>query len=251
MLTPLSALASEQAAPTEKTMQDCLQFLDYAASQDEAIVTYRASDMKLAIHSDASYLSEPKARSRAGGHMFMAGSEEIPINNGAVLNISQIIKAVMSSAAEAELGALFINAKTAVAMRQTLEEMGHPQPRTPIQTDNSTAHALLTNRILPKALRAMDMRFNWLRCREAQGQYRFYWRPGTQNLADYWTKHHPASHHKSFRPQILTSPTDPEYLKLTAPRKTVSTTFVKNILKTPRFAEQIAAKQVTIAARGA
>jgi hypothetical protein len=90
MLTPLSALASEQAAPTEKTMQDCLQFLDYAASQDEAIVTYRASDMKLAIHSDVSYLSEPKACSRAGGHMFMAGSEEIPINNGAVLNISQI-----------------------------------------------------------------------------------------------------------------------------------------------------------------
>ena len=251
MLTPLSALASEQATPTEKTMQDCLQFLDYAASQDEAIVTYRASDMKLAIHSDASYLSEPKARSRAGGHMFMAGSEEIPINNGAVLNISQIIKAVMSSAAEAELGALFINAKTAVSIRQTLEEMGHPQPRTPIQTDNSTAHALLTNRILPKALKAMDMRFNWLRCRDAQGQFRFYWRPGTQNLADYWTKHHPASHHKSFRPQILTSPTDPEYLKLTTPKNTVSKTFVKNILKTPRFAEQIAAKQATIAARGA
>jgi hypothetical protein len=98
------------------------------ASQDKAIVTYRASDKKLAIHSDASYLSEPKARSRASGHMFMAGSEEIPINNGAVLKILQIIKAVMSSAAEAELGALFINAKTAVSMRQTLEEMGHPQP---------------------------------------------------------------------------------------------------------------------------
>ena len=251
MLTPLSALASEQATPTEKTMQNCLQFLDYMASQDEAIVTYRASGMKLAIHSDASYLSEPKARSRAGGHMFMAGSEEIPINNGAVLNISQIKKAVMSSAAEAELGALFINAKTAVAMRKTLEEMGHPQPRTPIQTDNSTAHALLTNRILPKALKAMDMRFNWLRCRDAQGQYRFYWRPGTQNLADYWTKHHPASHHKSFRPQILTSPTDPEYLKLTTPKNTVSTTFVKNILQIPIFAEQIAAKKRSLAARGA
>jgi len=183
--------------------------------------------------------------------MFMAGSEEIPINNGAVLNISQIMKTVMSSAAEAESGALFINAKTAVSMRQTLEEMGHSQPRTAIQTDNSTAHALLTNRILPKALKAMDMRFNWLRCRDAQGQYRFYWRPGTQNLADYWTKHHPASHHKSFRPQILTSPTDPEYLKLTTPRNTVSKTFVKNILRTPRFAEQIAAEQLTIAARGA
>ncbi len=72
--------------------------------------------MKLAIHSNASYLLEPKARSRAGGHMFMAGTEEIPINNGAVLNILQIIKAVMSLAAEAELGALFINAKTVVSM---------------------------------------------------------------------------------------------------------------------------------------
>jgi hypothetical protein len=110
----------------------------------------------------------------------------------------------MSSAAEAELGALFINAKTAVSMRQTLEEMGHPQPHTHIQTNNSTAHTLLTNRILPKALKAVDMQFNWLSCRETQGQYRFYWRPGMQNLADYWTKHHPASHHKSFRPQILT-----------------------------------------------
>jgi hypothetical protein len=55
--------------------------------------------------------------------MFMTGSEEIPINNGAVLNISQIIKAVMSSAAEAELGALFINAKTVMSMQQTLEKM--------------------------------------------------------------------------------------------------------------------------------
>jgi hypothetical protein len=133
----------------------------------------------------------------------------------------------MSSAAEAELGALFINAKTAVSMRQTLKEMGHPQPRTPIQTDNSTTHALLANRILPKALKAMDMRFNWLRCRDAQGQHRFYWRPGTQNLADYWTKHHPASHHKSFWSQILTSPTDPEYLKLTMPQNTVFKTFIK------------------------
>jgi hypothetical protein len=128
MLTPLSTLTSKQAAPTENMMQDCLQFLDYATSQEDAIIAYQASDMKLAIHSNASYLSEPKARSIAGGHMFMAGMEEIPINNGAVLNILQIIKAVISLAAEAELGALFINAKTAVSMQQTLKELGHPQP---------------------------------------------------------------------------------------------------------------------------
>jgi hypothetical protein len=205
MLTALSALASEQAHPTEATMKKCKQFLDYAASQEEAVLTYRASDMILAIHSDASYLSEPKARSRAGGHFFMAADETIPKNNGAVLNISQVIKAVMSSAAEAELGALFINAKLAVPIRTTLVELGHAQPSTPIQTDNSTAHGVLTNTIIPKATKAMDMRFHWLRCRDAQGQFRYYWRPGPSNRADYWTKHHPASHHVSFRPEILTT----------------------------------------------
>jgi hypothetical protein len=232
MLTPLSALASKQAAPTENTMQDCLQLLDYATSQEDAIVTYQASNMKLAIHSNASYLLEPKAHSRARGHMFMAGMEEIPINNGEVLNISQIIKAVMSLAMEVELGAPFINAKTVVSMQQTLKELGHPKPGTPIQTNNSTAHALLTNKILPKELKAMDMQFHRLCCRAAQDQFCYYWRPVTQNLADYWTKHHPTSHHKSFCPQILMSATNPEYIKLTGtPKVNASSPFVKHVLK--------------------
>ncbi len=103
MLTAFSSLASEQAAPTEKMMQKCLQFLDHTASQEDAMITYQASNMRLMKHSDASYLSKPKAQSRAGGHIFMACTKDIPINNGAVLNIVQIIRAVMSSAAEADL----------------------------------------------------------------------------------------------------------------------------------------------------
>ena len=82
--------------------------------------------MVLAIHGDESYLSESKAISRAGGRWFMAGNEEIPANNGAVMNVLQIIKAEMSSEAEAELGELFINYKLAVPARKTLEELGHP-----------------------------------------------------------------------------------------------------------------------------
>ncbi len=175
LLPALSSLASQQANPTEKTMVLCKQFLDFMAAQEDAVLTYRASDMVLAIHSDALYLSEPKSRSRAGGDMFMAGKDEIPNNNEAALNISQIIRAVMSSAAEAELGALFINAKTAVSMQKTLIELGQPQPYTPLQTNNATAHGLLTNKILPKALKAMDMRFHWLQCHDAQGQFCYYW----------------------------------------------------------------------------
>ena len=86
----------------------------------------------------------------------------------------------MSSAAEAELGALFINAKEAIYLRQILTEMGHPQPPTPIQTDNSTAEGVVNMRVQPKRTKSMDMRFHWLRDREAQAQFRFYWKPGKQ-----------------------------------------------------------------------
>ncbi len=79
----------------------------------------------------------------------------------------------MSSAAEAGLSALFINAKMAVSIQRTLKEKGHSQSRTPIQTNNLTAHALLTNKILPKALKAMDMQFHWLHCCSAQDHYRY------------------------------------------------------------------------------
>jgi hypothetical protein len=82
--------------------------------------------------------------------------------------IATIIKAVMSSAAEAELGALFINAKKAVYLRQILEEMGHPQPRTPIQTNNTMVEEVINNKIQLKCTKAMDMRYHWLCNREAQ-----------------------------------------------------------------------------------
>ena len=128
----------------------------------------------------------------------------IPQNNGAVLNITQIIKNVMSSAAEAELGALYIIAREAVYMRAILKEMGHKQPPTPIQTDNSTAEGVVNSKIQPKRTKAMDMRFYWLRDRETREQFRFFWRAGKLNLADYWTKHHPALHHKNMRNKFLT-----------------------------------------------
>ena len=101
---------------------------------------------------------------------------------------------VMSSAAEAEIGALYLNAREAVYLWQILVEMGHPQPPTPIQTDNTTAEGVVNHKIQPKRTKAMDMRFHWLRDHEQRQQFRIYWRPGGGNLADYWTKHHaPAS----------------------------------------------------------
>jgi hypothetical protein len=122
-----------------------------------------------------------------------------------VLNISKILKAIMSSAAKAKLGALYINAREAIPMQHLLEEMGHKQPPTPIQTDNSTAHSVITNNIQPRCTKGMDMQFHWLQCRDSQGRLRYYWHPGPNNQANYWTKHHCAAHHIKNRPTILTS----------------------------------------------
>jgi hypothetical protein len=204
ILPSLSAIATEQAKPTQKTMEVIKQLLDYCATQEDAIITYRKSKMILQVHSDAGYCNEKKSRSRAGGHFFFSNGDDDSPNNGAILTIASIIKAVMSSAAEAELGALYLNAKEAIHIRQILTEMGHPQPRTPIQTDNSTAAGVVNSTIQPKRTKAMDMRFHWLRDREAQGQLRIYWRPGKTNRADYFTKHHSPAHHVNVRSEFLT-----------------------------------------------
>eukprot|EP00804_Cyclotella_cryptica_P007134 CCRYP_020036-RA/>CCRYP_020036-RA protein AED:0.40 eAED:0.41 QI:0/0/0/1/0/0/3/0/479 len=131
MLRALGSLATQQANPTTTTLDRVYQFLDYALSHPNAGVTYRVSDMILAAHSDASYLSETNARSRAGGHFFLSENDHYPNNNGAVLTIAQIIKAVMSSAAEAELGALYINAREVIPLRHLLATLNHPLPSKP------------------------------------------------------------------------------------------------------------------------
>ena len=197
ILTALSTIAAQQSKPTMETMRKAKQLLDYVATQEEAIITYSASDMVLAVHSDASYLCESNARSRAGGHFFMSKDTTYPPNHDAILNIAQIIKNVMSSAAKAELGALYIMAREAVYIRIILDKMGHTQPRTPIQTDNSTAEGIINNTVQPKQTKAMDMLFHWLRNRTLQAQLRFYWRSGKLNFADYYTKHHSPAHHRN------------------------------------------------------
>jgi hypothetical protein len=114
LLCPISAIASQSAAPTTDTLDQTYDLLDYLATQEEAVITYTASGMTVAVHSDASYLSEPKAHSRAGGDFILSSDATIPQNNGAILNIAHIIKHVMTSATEAELAALYIMAREAV-----------------------------------------------------------------------------------------------------------------------------------------
>ena len=135
LLTALGELATQQTCATHTTMQNLTQLLNYCATHPSATIRFTASDMILAVESDASYLSIPKARSRAAGFFYLTSTPtptQAPVMpNGAIHILCQTMREVLSSAAEAELGALFHNAKEACALRIALEEMGHPQPPTP------------------------------------------------------------------------------------------------------------------------
>ena len=146
--------------------------------------------MQLAAHSDAGCLNEVKAKSRVSAHVCLYEDVPIPTFNGVVLTISQIIKFIMSSATEAELVSLFLIVRKFVALSQMLIEMRWPQQPTPMQVDNTMAVGVVTNNIIPKQTKSMDMRLWWLSFRTNQNKFRPYWATGKENLVYYTSKHH-------------------------------------------------------------
>lgn len=209
MFVALGTIASAQAKATKDTAKAMVHLLNYAATHPDAFVRFHASDMVYTFDTDASYLSEPKARSRVGGYHYLSNHPDKtaePSINGPVLVVSKILNNVMASASEAETAGLFHNCQEACPIQVTLEEMGWKQPPTPARTDNQVAVAIATNTVKQRRSRAIDMRFYWVRDRVEQGQFRIHWRPGNTNLADYFTKHHSPSHHQAMRPIYLHEP---------------------------------------------
>jgi hypothetical protein len=95
---------------------------------------------------------------------------------------------VISSLAEAEFGAVFVDAKMGTVTRATLTEMGHPQEATDLKTDKYTANRIINKDFQQKSSKTMDMRFYWIRDRVEQGQFDVGWAVGDTNMGDYCTK---------------------------------------------------------------
>jgi len=163
------------------------QLLDYLATLPNAKVKFYASKMILNVHSDASYLSEPRAKSRVAGVYFMGDVPEDgkPILlNGNIFIVCSILKFVVASAAEAELGALFINGKETKVIRLILEEMGHLQPKTPIHCDNKTATGIANDTVKKHRSRSIEMRYFWVTDQVHRNFFDITWQPGAENFAD-------------------------------------------------------------------
>jgi hypothetical protein len=119
-----------------------------------------------------------------------------------IFTLCAILCFVIASAAEAKLSALILNCKEGMIFCLTLEELGHPQPKTPTHCNNPTAVGIANNTIKWQQLCSMEMQYFWV-CKVAQDAYDVKWRPSQENPADYQSKYHPRAHHTAVHPWYL------------------------------------------------
>ena len=109
----------------------------------------------------------------------------------------------MSSSAEAETCGTFNKRKTSIYTLTELITLDHKQPATHLKTDNSTTEGFVNLGMKPKRSKTWDMKWHWLRDMEVLDKLRLYWDIGTNNDADYFTKHHPTIYHLQMRPRYI------------------------------------------------
>jgi hypothetical protein len=182
-----------------KTIAQCIHLLDYLLSQAYAKVQFHALDMIMSIHSDALYLSDANAQSRACRNFFMGwmpkDGEPILLNRAFQVSTT-IMRFAVASAAKAKL-------RTGIILQPTLATMGHQQPRAPIHCDNATAVNIVNNTIKRQHSRSMEISFFWVGDKKAWEMFALQWHQWQENLADYQSKHHLGSHHATVRPWYL------------------------------------------------
>ena len=127
-------IASKETIATQDTMRKVIHLLDCLATQLDTVIMFRASNKILNVHSDASYLSEKKTKSRMSVYFLgmCAQEEQRFFINGSIHVFCRILRPVVCSAAETELTALFLNMKEAKILQLTLEEIGQKQPATQV-----------------------------------------------------------------------------------------------------------------------
>ena len=125
MIVALGDLSSQQAKAIAKTYDKVIWFLNYATTHPEDIIWYHSIVMILHVHINAFYLSTPRVRSRTGGHYILTDpfndTTTLPKPNGPVQSVSKIMENVMEYAAEAKIGAAYINGQEAIPILTTLQ----------------------------------------------------------------------------------------------------------------------------------
>ena len=207
ILVALNDISSKQAQPTTpNTVKDLTMLMDFMATYPNATIRYVAGTMQLKLESDASNLSVKNSHSCYAGHFYLEASPNIynPIaQNGHIHTECAVLKNVVCSAAEAECGGVFHNCQKAIIIQRALQALCHCQAPTEVKTDNSTAASFVHSTMRSKRSKTWDMRWNWLREKIQQAYFKIRWEKGASNKADYFSKHHPLSHHRQVRSDYI------------------------------------------------
>ena len=140
MAVYLNKLSAHQTKGTKSPTKTITNFLNYCATHTKSTLEYKASDIILYTHSDASYLGVPEGQICTRGFLLLVNQPQDPTKlttvisepNGPLYLELSIVRSVMVSSIEAKLGALFTNGQRAAPIRTTLIEKYHPHRPPPL-----------------------------------------------------------------------------------------------------------------------
>jgi len=195
----VSKVGSKQANPTKALLREVNHILKYLAGHPNTVLQYQPNDMTLHTVSDASFCSETKGRSRAGGVLYLGDCDK----NGHPMSspvevMSHIIDCIPDSAAEAEYVSVHDTTKRGVYCRNILEGIGYPQGTTEHECDNKCAVGIANNTVHDRKTKHIDRRYHWVKNEVKNGHFKVIWKEGVGNIADFFTKYLPLKEHEKY-----------------------------------------------------
>ena len=195
----VSKVGSKQANPTRALLREVNHILRYLAGHPNTVLQYRPNDMKLHTVSDASFCSETKGRSRAGGVLYLGDCDENSHPKSSPVEVmSHIIDCIPDSAAEAEYVSVHDTTKRGVYCRNILEGIGYPQGTTEHECDNKCAVGIANNTVHDRKTKHIDRRYHWVKNEVKNGHFKVIWKEGVGNIADFFTKYLPQKEHEKY-----------------------------------------------------
>lgn len=207
ILPTCNEISASQANPTQRTISSVWRLLNYLHSHRTKVVRFTGCEMVLKADSDAAFQVRPKSISVAGGWLRPGNVGDAVTVNGSILAISCQIPTVCQGISEAEYAALYITGSAAAWIRTNFAAVGYPQKPTVIITDNTCAEGIANDTLTAKKSKSIAMRYHWIRDRVRLGEFLIQWKPGSENRADFFTKHLPVHEFREAAIFYSTSPT--------------------------------------------
>ena len=207
----------QQTSVTDNTRKRTEDLLDYVVTHPDAKIRYRALSMILQIHTDVSYLSEPKARSRTVGHYFLgcppppSKSTNPPQQHN--LHVVHRPKVCSIIRGGSRVRGIIFKHKRRASITTYDGRKEHPQPPTPIHCNNATTVGIVNKTVKKKhRSRPMEIRYFYSCDQVKRGNFDVQWHPGLECLGYYPSKHHIALHHQNVQPIYLHTKYSPLFL---------------------------------------